>query len=143
MQFPGASERVRLQEVVRGLINWLVSGLIEGTVEAAAGIRDWEAVREHGCRLARFSHPAAAGSAQLKRLLRTTVYESEQLAEARRESTGRIEALFEAFLGNLNLLPANYLEESAGETPHRLVCDYIAGMTDRYLIRTCEQMKLS
>src|SRR4029077_17175050 len=29
MQFPGASERVRMHEAVRGLINWLVSGLIE------------------------------------------------------------------------------------------------------------------
>ena len=31
MQFPGASERVRMHEVVRGLIDWLVSGLIAGT----------------------------------------------------------------------------------------------------------------
>src|SRR5580692_11068858 len=32
MQFPGAPEQVRVKEVVRGLINWLVSGFIEGTV---------------------------------------------------------------------------------------------------------------
>lgn len=142
MQFPGASERVRVQEVVRGLINWMVSGLIDGTIQAAEGVRDWEAVRESPSRLARFSAPAAAGSAQLKGLLRRTVYQSEQLAEARRQSTGLIEALFEVFLRDPNLLPVNYLEESAGEPPHRQVCDYIAGMTDRYLVRTCEQMKL-
>ncbi len=143
MQFPGASERIQMQEVVRALINWLVSGLIEGTIEATADTRDWEGVRENESRLARFSQPTAAGSAELKRLLRTTVYQSEQLAEARRASTGLIEALFEAFLREPNLLPANYLEESAGEPPHRQVCDYIAGMTDRYLLRTCEQMKLA
>ena len=142
MQFPGASERVRMQEVVRGLINWLVSGLIEGTVEAAAGIPDSEAVRRQDRRLARFSAPAAAGSIELKRLLRATVYESEQLAEARRKHSGLIEALFETFMANPNLLPVNYLEDSAGEPVHRQVCDYIAGMTDRFLIRTCEQMQL-
>jgi dGTPase len=142
MQFPGASERVRLQEVVRGLINWLVSGLIEGTVEAAAGIPDSEAVRRQTGRLARFSVPTAAGSVELKRLLRATVYESEQLAGARRKHAGLIETLFETFMGNPNLLPANYLEDSAGEPVHRQVCDYIAGMTDRFLIRTCEQMQL-
>jgi dGTPase len=128
---------------VRGLINWLVSGLIEGTVAAASEIRDWREVRDHESRLARFSSAAAEGSAQLKSLLRTTVYQSEQLAEARRRTTGLIEALFNAFIADLNLLPANYLEESAGEPAHRQVCDYIAGMTDRYLVRTCQQMKLS
>jgi dGTPase len=143
MQFPGASERVQMQEIVRGLINWLVSGLIEGTLAAASEIRDWREVREHGSRLARFSDETAAGSAQLKALLRATVYQSEQLAEARRKSTALIEALFDTFMADPNLLPANYLEDSAGEPPHRQVCDYIAGMTDRYLVRTCQQMKLS
>jgi len=141
-QFPGATERVRVQEVVRGLINWLVSGLIEGTLEAAAGVQDYEDVCRQTGRLARFSAATAVGSAGLKQLLRRTVYESHQLAEARKQSTGLIEALFEAFLRDPNLLPANYLEESSGEPAHRQVCDYIAGMTDRYLIRTCEQMKL-
>jgi dGTPase len=142
-QFPGASERVRAQEVVRGLINWLVSGLIEGTMDAAAGIPDCEEVRRQPVRLACFTEATAAGSMELKRLLRRTVYQSEQLAEARRESTWLIEALFDVFLRDPNLLPANYLEESVDEPPHRRVCDYIAGMTDRYLIRTCEQMKLA
>jgi len=59
MQFPGASERVQMQEVVRGLINWLVSGLIEGTIETAAGARDLEGVRENESRLARFSPSTA------------------------------------------------------------------------------------
>ncbi len=143
MQFPGASERVQMQEVERGLINWLVSGLIEGIIEATAETQDCQQVRENESRLARFSAATAEGSAELKRLLRTTVYQSDQLAEARRESTGLIEVLFETFLTDPNLLPANYLEESAGEPPHRQICDYIAGMTDRYLIRTCEQMKLT
>ncbi len=35
-EFPSASERARLHEIVRGLINWLVSGLMEGTVAAAS-----------------------------------------------------------------------------------------------------------
>ena len=45
LQFPGAPERVRMHEIVRGLINWLVSGLIEGTVAAAEGLADVDAVR--------------------------------------------------------------------------------------------------
>src|SRR6185437_11446358 len=36
MQFPGAPESVRVKEVVRGLINVLVTGLLQGTMDAAS-----------------------------------------------------------------------------------------------------------
>lgn len=143
MQFPGATERVRMHEIVRGLINWLVSGLIDGTVAAADGLAGVDAVRSHPERIARFSSDAAAGTAQLKVLLRGLLYESESLAEARSESVGRIRALFQLFLQHPHLMPANYLEDSEGQPMHRRVCDYIAGMTDRFLLKTCEQMNIS
>lgn len=139
-EFPSATERVRMHEIVRGLINWLVSGLIEGTVAAADGLRSVDELRAHPKRIALFSAETAEGSAQLKALLRHTVYESAQLAGARRESVSRIEALFELFLRAPELLPANYLEESAGEPLHRVVSDYIAGMTDGFLLKTFSQL---
>jgi dGTPase len=155
-QFPGAPERVRMHEIVRGLIDWLVSGLMEGTIAAARELGDPEStvnpsvnpgvnpgvddVRAHPHRIARFSPETAAGSEQIKALLRATVYQSQQLADARQESVSRIAALFERFLASPELLPANYLEESAGQPPHRVVCDYIAGMTDRFLLRRFSQL---
>lgn len=141
-QFPGASERMRMHEIVRGLINWLVSGLLEGTAAAAAGLADVDEVRASPERIARFSPDAAAGSAQLKQLLRSSVYNSEALAEERSASVARIGKLFEAYLREPGLMPADYREESAGEPLYRQVCDYIAGMTDRFLVKTCEQMKI-
>lgn len=140
MQFPGASERVRMQQVVRGLIDWLVSGLIEGTMQAAAGIGNEDGVRRNPSRLARFDAQTTAGSAQLKRFLHHSVYASGELEQARRESVEKVEAVFEALLRNPKLMPANYLEESASEPAHRRVCDYIAGMTDRFLLRTADQL---
>ncbi|HTS78143.1 MAG TPA: deoxyguanosinetriphosphate triphosphohydrolase [Bryobacteraceae bacterium] len=140
MQFPGASERVRAQVVVRGLIDWMVTGLIEGTLGAAAEIADLDAVRRHPSRLVRFTAETAAGSAELKRFLHRTVYASAELERARYQSVARVGAVFEAFLRNPKLLPENYLEEFAGAPPHRLVCDYIAGMTDRFLLKTADQL---
>jgi len=140
MQFPGAPERVRVQEVVRGLIDWLVSDLIEATVEAAAAIETPDQVRDKNVRLARFTPQIAAESANLKALLQRTVYESETVIAARRESIGAIEAVFEAFVNDPKLMPVNYLEETAGQPMHRVVCDYIAGMTDRFLLRTAAQI---
>jgi dGTPase len=142
MQFPGAPERVRMHEIVRGLINWLVSGLMEGTIAAAAGLADVDAVRANPERVARFTPETATGTAQLKGLLRRLVYESASLAEARHQSVGRIHALFQLFLERPELMPAHYLEDSEGQPTHRRVCDYIAGMTDRFLLKTCEQMNI-
>jgi dGTPase len=141
-QYPGAAERVRLHEIVRRLIDWLVSGLIGGTIEAARGIADVDAVRQNPVRIACFSTETAAVSQELKTFLRKMVYQSNRLAEDRKESTGLTASLFAFFMEHPNLLPANYLEESAGQPLYRIVCDYIAGMTDGFLVRTCEQMKL-
>jgi dGTPase len=141
-QYPGASERVRMHEIVRGLINWLVSGLIEGTVAGAQGLADVEDVRRHSRRVACFSPETAECSQELKDFLRREVYQSERLAEDRKHSADLIGSLFDFFLQHPNRLPISYLEESAGQPLHRAVCDYIAGMTDGFLIRSCEQMKL-
>src|SRR5439155_23065024 len=53
MQFPGASERERFQESVRRLIDLLVTGLIEGTAQAAAQSRS----EEHTAELQSRGHP--------------------------------------------------------------------------------------
>lgn len=140
MQFPGANEAVKVKEVVRGLINWLVTGLITGTVAAAAGLTGLEDVRKHACRVAKFTPDAAAGSQELKHFLREKVYSSEALRASRRESVQQISALFEFFLDHPDRLPAAYLEETLTEPLHRRVCDYIAGMTDGFFLKTCKQM---
>ncbi len=140
-QFPGAPERVRMHEIVRGLINWLVSGLIEGTVTAAENLTSVEDVRSSK-RVACFSPETAVGTQELKDFLRRNVYQSERLAEDRKKFAGLIASLFEFFMEHPNRLPPSYLEESEGQPLHRAVCDYIAGMTDGFLVRTCEQMKL-
>ena len=140
MQFPGAPERVRMHEVVRGLIDWLVSGLVEGTVAAAHGLADVDAVRAHPGRVVQFTPATAEGAAQLKRFLRAEVYESEQLTRERQRSVERIERLFELLLAQPDRMPAAYREESAAESLQRQVCDYIAGMTDGFFARTCDQL---
>ena len=139
-QFPGLAERVRVKEIVRGLIDALVSGLMEGTVTVCTGLTDVDAVRLHPERVARFTPGAAEASAQLKRFLRQSVYESAALVRARTDSVGLIGTLFEFLLKHPDRMPADYREESAGQPLHRQVCDYIAGMTDGYFVRTCSQL---
>jgi len=143
MQFPGAGERVRMHEVVRGLIDWLVTGLIQGTLASAGNLGGIDAVREHPGRLIRFTPETEAGAGQLKRFLREQVYEAEALVVGRQRSSEQMERLFELLMKEPSRLPVNYLEESAGQPLHRQVCDYIAGMTDGFFARTCAQWGLA
>ncbi|MGD1095799.1 MAG: dGTP triphosphohydrolase [Bryobacteraceae bacterium] len=139
LAFPGADERVRILENVRALVNWLVSGLIEGTIEASDGLADVDEVRAQPERVARFSPETARASQQLKKLLRSQVYNSESLLRGRQESISRIAALFEFFLEHPEHLPV-HPESSQSQPLHRRVCDYIAGMTDGFLMRTYAEM---
>jgi dGTPase len=138
-QFPGASERVRMHETVRALINWLVSGLIDGTVAAAAHLKSVEEVRRHPTRVVRFTPETLQGTEELKNFLRARVYCAEELDSGRRLAAARIAELFGMLMARPDSLPANYLEESAGQPLHHQVCDYIAGMTDGFFDRTCQQ----
>lgn len=140
MQFPGAPERVRMSEVVRALVDQLVTALIEGTARAAAGVDSIDAVRSYPERIARYTEEAGAANAQLKSMLRANVYQSEMVIAERRRSMSKVAELFEFLLGHLDALPPNYREDSEANPPHRVVCDYIAGMTDRFFERTYTQL---
>lgn len=138
-RYPGIAERVRVKEVVRGLIDRLVTGLIQGSTAAAAALKDGAAVRALPERVARFTEESAQLSLELKRFLRSTVYESEAVQKARGDSVARLGALFEFLLAHPDRMPAAYLQEAVHQPLHRQVCDYIAGMTDGFFDRTCRQ----
>jgi dGTPase len=132
MQFPGATERERFFEVLRLLLDGLVTGFIQGTVDAASGVASVEDVRRHPTRLARLTEPAAVTNRELKAFLHARVYNSPLLCEERARSSGMIAWMFQYYLDH----PAGFEEPL-----HRSVCDYIAGMTDPFFLRTYQRLK--
>ncbi len=135
-RFPGATERVVFYETLRVLVDELVTGLIAGTARACddAGIAGSDAVRS-APRLARFTDETSATNARLKAFLRERVYFAEPLQAERTASARRVGKLFQFFLQHPEELPPGYVEDERGEPLHRVVCDYIAGMTDGYFER--------
>ena len=138
-QFPGADSRAHFNEAQRMLIDVLVSGLIEGTAQAAVGMKDVDEVRAHPQRLVRFTGQAETTNRQLKELLHRRVYNSPALVEERKHSCGMISQLFQLFMKRVELLPERYREEAETQPLHRVICNYIAGMTDGYFVRVYEQ----
>jgi len=140
--FPGASCRELFQEVVRGLVDALVTGMAQGTFETAeaAGARDWNDVRAHSRRLAACTAEAEATNRQLKQFLHQTVYFSEPMVEERQRSAAQIAELFDFYVRHPEKLPEYYAEALAASPAHRVVCDYIAGMTDGFFLRCYRQI---
>ena len=107
---------------------------------AESGVRNVEGLRRHPGRIASFTPESSVANRELKRFLHCFVYSSEALATERRRSTAMIAELFGFLVEKPDRLPDHYLEQSAGQPVHRVVCDYIAGMTDGFFYRTYRQM---
>lgn len=140
-QFPGATDRERFQEVLRGLIDGLVSGLIEGTIEAAgeASVSNVDDVRACPRRLVRFTTASHMTNRALKQFLHHALYYSEPMVSERRRSATQIAQLFDFWVAHPDKLPEHYMESLASTPVHRVVCDYIAGMTDGFFERCYQQ----
>jgi dGTPase len=140
-EFPRASGRQRFYEGLRPLIDSLVSGVIEGTAAKARSVpmENWLDVRAYPVRLATFTPGAAETTVALKRLLHQRVYDSPQIGEERSRSMAMIGELFQWFLEYPERLPETYRQLALAAPVHRVVCDYIAGMTDGFCRRVYEQ----
>ena len=148
-EYPEVSGRRLIHEVVRRMINYVVTDLIETTSAAitAAAPADVDAVRRQTTGLVRFSEAVGAEHLELKRHLRDHVYRHYRVLRMTNKANTVIRSMFETFFARAELLPTEHfesardMESQAGETGRaRAVADYIAGMTDRYAITEYERL---
>lgn len=140
--FPGAPDQVKFNEVLRMLINHLVSGLIEGTRAQSfhVGVKNVEDVRRAFQRIASMTAETSELNSQLKSFLMASVYESNELVEHRRHGVEKVGWLFRFLLDHPEEISLGFRENLEGEPVERVVCDYIAGMTDGYFLKTYDAL---
>jgi dGTPase len=133
---PRESEKVRIRVAIRGIIDHLTTDLIAETERAieGAGIETEDDVRRHGESLARFTPEVEEWKARLKRFLFQNLYRHFRVVRMAEKSKRVVRELFEAYVSNPRQLPPHISERIAGEGLHPVVCDYIAGMTDRFAL---------
>jgi dGTPase len=133
-RWPQADPRRVRNVALRGLINVLVTDLIETTGAAigAAGVTTVEQVRDAGRLLTGLSPGAAAQNRALKTYLRTHLYQHHRIERMKDKARRVLAALCERYLENPRLLPDDARRRVEAEGVHRAIADYIAGMTDRY-----------
>jgi dGTPase len=133
--YPDAPEKLKFNESLKRVLDRLVSDLIDHSRAqiAHAKVDSVEAVRHHPRRLVSFSPEADRQRLQLKDFLYQTVYFSPVIRADKEQGEQVIAELFEFFMHTPGELPPSYQEKMQQEELHRVVCDYIAGMTDNYV----------
>jgi dGTPase len=135
--YPAARDKLKFNEALKRVLDLLATDLIESTRRAVqfSGAFNVDDIRKAPKRLAVFSEEAAAETAQLKRFLFTHVYEQAIITEDRNRSVRCLEELFQYYLHSPGSMPGTHEELVQSEPRHVAVCDYIAGMTDQFLLR--------
>ena len=134
---PGAREKLVFNEALKHILDSLATDLIETTQRRvlASGVSSTEEIRRLPRRLAGFRDEAAAQNAALKRFLFAHIYNHPAITEDRDRSVRCLEELFVYYLNSPGTMPASYEELAQTAPRHVIVCDYIAGMTDQFLLR--------
>jgi dGTPase len=134
---PSALEKLKFNEALKKVLDLLATDLIETTRRRVQqlGAASVEDIRRAPKRLAGFSEEFAAPNAQLKRFLVAHVYEQAVITADRNRSVRALEELFQYYLHAPGSMPASHEELVRNEPRPVAVCDYIAGMTDHFLLR--------
>ncbi len=139
---PHGLAKLKFNEAAKRMLDHLATGLIENTRAqiAAAGVQSVEDVRREPRRLAGFNPSLAAGNAILKKFLLAHLYEHPTIVSERERSVEALAELFQHYIANPETMPRAYAELARNSPRHRVVCDYIAGMTDHFLLRQHEEL---
>ena len=132
----GVDEKFLFNEALQLMQNVLTDDLITTTrlnVEAI-GARTLADIRRHGSRLSVFSPAVEAERLQEKRYLYDTLYTCDALSLEHDKAEEVVTALFEYWIDNPAELPLGYFGEIEAEGLARVVADYIAGMTDSFIL---------
>ncbi len=123
---------------VKTLIDQLVTDVVEATRRNVreAGVGSPDEVRACDRRLVDFSPEIKPHAASLKSFLYTHVYYHYQVVRMKEKARRLIQEVFNAYLEQPQQLPAHVQRRvsEAGLPLPRAICDYIAGLTDRYAV---------
>jgi dGTPase len=137
------SERVRRAQVIRALLDRLVTDLAEESRRAIAetGVASADEVRRCKDPLVRFSRALAPPQRELKEFLYDQLYQHPHVLEATRRAEQTLGDLYRHYRARPDALPSHVVARFGEEGEARAIADYIAGMTDRFALAEHEKLR--
>lgn len=148
-RYPDIAEHYLVQEMIREMIGAMVQDVLAESQRRLQAINAGspDDIRMAKTAVVAFSADMNERVEELRSFLFDRMYRHYTVMRVRSKAEHVINDLFYAFLDRYNLLPDHWqrrVEEAGGtleDTPRaRIVCDYIAGMTDRYAFREHERL---
>ncbi|MBO0346261.1 deoxyguanosinetriphosphate triphosphohydrolase [Roseibium limicola] len=138
-RYPGLEESRRIHEIVRRSITRMVEDVITEALKRLKEVdpQSIDDVRRADRCLVDFSPEMAVAERQVKKFLFARVYRHEDVLAVRRQVARVVRDLFAGFMQRPQDMPKPWdkgLEGCSEAALARRVCDYIAGMTDRFAI---------
>ncbi len=139
---PQESDELKSRATVKELINLLVTDLItqSGKNIEERKIKSLEEVRSKGAQLMEFSEKIKKQTTSLKRFLFSHLYRHYRVERMAVKGEKILRDLFGTYLGNPKILPPEVFEKSKEEDSYRSICDYVAGMTDRFALEEHDKL---
>ncbi len=137
-RYTNLDETVLRYQVVRHIINAQVSDIVNMSIKHLNDfqITSVSDVRHCSEKIVRFSSEMKEKDNELRRFLQKNLYQTHEMKSLEYKVSRILETLFNAYLAEPHLLPEKvfYATENGKESKKRVICDYIAGMTDRFAI---------
>jgi len=147
--YPQITPVILVAEMIRSMIGMLVTDVLDTSIKNIKRLNPQSPhdVANAGEQIVRFSHDMDAKVMELKKFLFERMYRHYSIERIRLKVERILPDLFHAFLNQYRLLPDDWQRrvENVGGVEDknaraRVVCDYVAGMTDRFAIREHERM---
>jgi dGTPase len=135
-KYPGTAENLVFNEALKRMLNALVDDLLTETTRRVehAQATTLEAVRHAPHRLVAFSPYMEELRLEAKHYLYANLYNAPELKRDHEEAELVTRTLFRAWVADPSQLPPAQRSEIDVEGAPRVVADYIAGMTDQYIL---------
>jgi dGTPase len=139
--YPHVADKLKFNETNKRVLNRMVDDLISNTQGQLKQheIETLTDVRTYKSRLAAFSPEVDRERRQIKDFLYDNLYYSPALADEKEDAERVVRYLFAFWMENPSALPHAYREKAEQEPLPRIICDYIAGMTDHFIIDQYEK----
>ena len=141
-RYSGVREPGLHKVIIRDIIDNEVHDLVATSAKsiADAGVQSADEVRRQPVPLIRYSNGLAEANSALRKFLYQNVYYHPRVSEVNRRACEMLRRVFEAYLLDPDRLGDGATRRIEKEGLHRTVCDYVAGMTDRYLMEEHERI---
>ncbi|SUB01247.1 Deoxyguanosinetriphosphate triphosphohydrolase [Pannonibacter phragmitetus] len=138
-RYPGLDEPRRIHEIVRRQITRMVEDVIREGIRRLRELqpKSAEDIRRAGHAVVDFSAEMSKAEKEVKRFLFARMYRHPDVLSVRKLVARITRELFARYMASPSDMPREWASGAAdlsGEARARLVCDFIAGMTDRYAI---------